>query len=133
MGGFAYGDHEPTSPCPYCGTICRADFVDVGVGFTQCGPYHCDNCFASERGPYDEPRELTAEERKTGWYKPGAEPGSSANVIGGKIVSHIQARDTYQREFKDNPLWHDKAYVEDWWTDQRRRAALVSGSREEQS
>lgn len=118
-GGYTYGEHEPTENCPYCDTVCRADFVDIGVGMQQCGPYHCDNCFASEIGPYDDERPLTAEEERTGWYAPNAEPGSSANVIGGRIVSHVQARETYRQEFQDNPLWHDKKYVDDWWAKQR--------------
>jgi len=119
MNGYTYGEHEPTASCPYCGAICRADFVDIGVGFQQCGPYHCDACLASEIGPYDAPRSLTADELKAGWYAPASEPGSSVNVIGGRIVSHVQARDTYQREFTGNMLWHDKAYVDDWWAKQR--------------
>lgn len=114
-GGYTYGEHEPTEPCPYCGTICRADFVDIGVGMQQCGPYHCENCHASQIGPYDSERVLTDRERETGWYGPESEPGSSANVVGGRIVSHVQMRDTYKREFSGNPLWHDKGYVEDWW------------------
>lgn len=122
MRGYAYGDHEPTEPCPYCGTICRADFVDVGVGFTQCGPFHCDNCGASEIGPCDEDRPLTEQEQKTGWYAPGAEPGSSANVIGGKIVSHVQARAAYRREFKDNPEYLIPGRTEEWWAEQRRKS-----------
>jgi hypothetical protein len=119
MTGYAYGEHEPTEACPYCSTVCLADFVDVGVGFTQCGPFHCDQCGASEIGPYDQEQELTDEERRTGWYAPGAEPGSTANVVGGRIVSHVQARAVYQREFRDNPLWLDKQHVEDWWNKQR--------------
>jgi hypothetical protein len=129
MGGYAYGQHEPTEPCPYCGTICCADFVDIGVGFQQCGPFHCDNCGASEIGGFDSPRPLTAAEEKSGWYGPQSEPGSSANVIGGRIVSHVQARDAYQREFARNPLWHDKAYVDQWWDDQR--AALLASLEQE--
>lgn len=39
--------------CPYCNSECEADWVDVEVGYIQCGPYHCDNCGASEIGPYD--------------------------------------------------------------------------------
>jgi hypothetical protein len=62
MSGYAYGEHEPTEACPYCSTICRADFVDIGVGFTQCGPFHCEQCGASEIGPYDQERELIDEE-----------------------------------------------------------------------
>lgn len=121
MSGYAYGEHEPTEACPYCGAFCRADFVDIGVGFTQCGPYHCEQCRASEIGPYDEERPLTDAEQKFGWYAPNAEPGSSANVIGGRIVSHVQARETYRNEFSNNPLWHDKKYVDDWWAKQRER------------
>lgn len=120
-GGYAYGDHEPTENCPYCNTVCRADFVDVGVGYQQCGPYHCENCGASEIGPFDEKRELSEAEHKTGWYAPGAEPGSSANVIVGRIVSHVQARETYQQEFRGNPLWYDEDYVADWWKKIRER------------
>lgn len=120
-GGYCYGEHEPTENCPYCGTVCRADFVDVGIGFTQCGPYHCDSCGASEIGPYDKDRPLSEDEKKTGWYAPGAEPGSSANVIGGRIVSHVQARNAYQQEFSGSPRWHDKQYVADWWAKQRAR------------
>lgn len=120
MGGYAYGEHEPTEPCPYCGTVCRADFVDIGVGYQQCGPYHCDNCHASEIGPYDEERPLTVDEKRTGWYAPESEPGSSANVIAGRVVSHVQARDTYRAEFVGNPLWHDKNYVDEWWSEIRK-------------
>jgi hypothetical protein len=71
-------------------------------------------CGASEIGPHDEERELTKEEADTGWYRPGAEPGSSANVIGGKIVTAAQMKGEYRREFVGNPLWHDKKYVADW-------------------
>lgn len=42
---------EPTEPCPYCKNDMHADFVDVGVGSVQCGPYHCQTCGASEIGP----------------------------------------------------------------------------------
>lgn len=37
--------------CPYCKGTTYADSVDVGVGYVQCGPYHCENCGASEIGP----------------------------------------------------------------------------------
>ena len=114
-GGYAYGDNEPVEHCPYCNTVCRADFVDVGIGYVQCGPYFCDKCFASEIGPYDEERPLTKEEEKTGWYKPGSDPGSSANVIDGKPVSHVVMKQVYRDEFKGNPMWEDKDYVDNWW------------------
>lgn len=136
MSGYAYGDHEPAIKCPYCQTRCTADFVDVGVGMLQCGPYHCDNCLASEIGPYDkthnpfkltfaeEPpdpraRVLTKQESDTGWYAPDSPPGSSANVIGGKVVSHVQMRDTYRDEFLGNPLHEDQSYIDKWWEDIR--------------
>ena len=121
MSGYCYGEHEPTELCPYCGSVCRADFVDIGVGMQQCGPFHCDECGASEIGPYDQERVLSPREMDCGWYAPGAEPGSSANVIGGRIVSHVPARRAYQDEFCGNPLWHDKAHVDDWWQKQRAR------------
>lgn len=95
--GYGYGQDPPTEECPYCGAICDADFVDIGVGFTQCGPFHCTECHASEIGPNDEPRELTEQEKKTGWYAPGSPPGSSANTIDGKIVTHQVARAHYRR------------------------------------
>lgn len=115
MAGYCYGEDPPVESCPYCGAKCDADFVDIGVGFTQCGPYHCEICGASEIGPYDKDRPLSEQENKTGWYGPGQEPGSSANVVHGKIVSHQVMKETYQEEFKGNPLWHDKSYVEKWW------------------
>ena len=124
---------EETRDCPYCGTPCDADFCDVGVGMIQCGPYHCFGCGASEIGPYDEyinpfldrilpddrdlnkGRVLTREENNTGWYAPKTMPGTSANVIAGKVVSHRQMLAAYRKEFKDNPLWMDKSYVENWY------------------
>lgn len=120
-GGYLYGQAEPATPCPYCKADCRADFVDIGVGMQQCGPYHCEACGASEIGSCDEERVLSADEKRTGWYAPGAQPGSSANVIGGKIVSHAEARDAYQAEFTGNPLWEDKEHVDRWWADQRAK------------
>lgn len=41
----------PTQKCPYCKSEMEADWVDVGVGMQQCGPYHCYECHASEIGP----------------------------------------------------------------------------------
>lgn len=117
--GKRYGDTEPTRNCPYCQTECYADFVDIGVGYQQCGPFHCENCGASEIGPYDAERTLSEVENKTGWYGPESEPGSSANVIGGKIVSHETARSAYHDQFSGNPLYHQEGAVEQWWRDQR--------------
>lgn len=118
-GGYCYGEAQPTEKCPYCSDECFADFVDVGVGYTQCGPYHCENCGASEIGPYDEPRDLSADEKRTGWYAPDSAPGSSANVIGGKIVGHRDALDAYKSAFTGNPLYEVPGRVEEWWASQR--------------
>lgn len=114
-GGYAYEDDEPVENCPYCATPCRADFVDVGVGFTQCGPFHCEQCGASEIGPYDKERLLSPVEMLNGWYAPASDPGSSANVIGGKVVSYAQMNAAYRSEFIGNPLHADAKYVEDWF------------------
>jgi hypothetical protein len=75
MTGYAYGELEPKKRCPYCGTYCHADWVDVGIGFIQCGPYHCEKCGASEMGP-----EGGISLEGTGWYPPGSPPGPYANV-----------------------------------------------------
>lgn len=109
-----------TENCPYCNAVCDADFVDVGPGLVQCGPFHCEQCHASQIGPHDAPRELSAQEQNHGWYAPGSNPGSSANVVHGKHVSHDVMKETYQQEFRDNPLWHDKGYVDDWWDEIRK-------------
>ena len=119
-GGYLYGESEPIEPCPYCGTPCRADFVDVGVGMTQCGPYHCEHCGASEIGPHDKERELTEAEKKTGWYGPNSEPGSSANVIGGRVVSHHQMDHAYRERFYKNPEYDEPGVVEQWKEDIRK-------------
>lgn len=93
----AYEIH--TVDCPYCGEECHADWVDIGVGMQQCGPFHCQACMASQIGPYDKERELTDEEKRTGWYAPHSEPGSSANVVGGKIVGHKKALKVYKENY----------------------------------
>lgn len=120
-GGYLYGEAAPTELCPYCRTVCEADFVDVGVGYQQCGPYHCEGCGASEIGPHDDERVLTKTEQDLGRYAPGKPPGSSANVIGGRIVTHTLAAAAYREEFTGNMLWADKAYVERWWKNLRER------------
>jgi MinD superfamily P-loop ATPase len=120
MSGYGYGQEQPTQECPYCGKVCEADYVSVGVGMVQCGPYFCQSCHASEIGAFDEYRDLTEQEKKTGWYKPDSDPGSSANVIDGNIVSHRAMKETYQREFRNNPMWSDANYVSDWWEKTRK-------------
>lgn len=91
---------EPTASCPYCSEVCHADWVSVG--FTeydvQSGPFYCENCTASQIGPHDVERELTAEEKRYGWYKPGAPLGSSVNAIRGVPVDTGTALAAYRRE-----------------------------------
>lgn len=98
-GGYVYGESEPKERCPYCNAMCCADFVDVGVGMIQCGPYHCEACGASEIGPHDKPRPLTKIEEDTGWYGPGSSAGSSANVDDkGKHITYYEADTLYRQK-----------------------------------
>lgn len=120
MSGHTYNERHPIEACPYCDSMCDADWVDVGVGYVQCGPFHCQQCGASEIGGHDEPRELSDREKSTGWYAPNSEPGSSANVIGGKIVSAEVMRAEYRREFVDNPAYEEPGAVENWFADMRK-------------
>lgn len=84
---------EPRDICPFCGEVCTADWVDIGVGSTQCGPYHCEGCGASEVGPNDD---VTDRATQFGWYLPGSPAGSSVNTVDGKIVDHETALDAYR-------------------------------------
>ena len=110
MGGYTYGEQEPKEKCPYCGTWCHADFVDIGLGFIQCGPYHCDNCGASEISPGGE---LSLD--GTGWYPPGSPPGPNANVDdAGRHIPHYEA-DTLYRASRGVEPRYDKygRYIKD--------------------
>lgn len=60
----------PTRRCPYCGDEMQAEFVDIGIGMQQCGPYICLTCEAYEIGP-NNTQTPTEEEAKTGYYKGG--------------------------------------------------------------
>jgi len=98
MEGHLYDEQEPKERCPYCNSLCCADFVDIGVGYTQCGPYHCEACGASQIGPFDERRPLSEIETKTGWYGPDSEPGSSANVDDhGNHIRYFEADTLYRK------------------------------------
>jgi len=107
----SYNGPEQGIPCPYCGSPCDCDVADVGVGFVQCGPYHCLDCGASQIGPYDKERPLSEQEKKTGWYAPGSEPGSSANVIAGQIVSHQEARNIYRALYPFSATETGQAFI----------------------
>lgn len=96
-GGYAYGEQEPKEQCPYCRARCFADFVDIGIGYQQCGPYHCQRCGASEIGAFDDKRPRTAREIDTGWYEPNSPAGSSANVdADGNFISWHEADTLYR-------------------------------------
>lgn len=73
--------------CPYCDTEMEADFVDVGVGYVQCGPYHCYSCGASEIGP-----ELFD------WYYKDRE---------GDTI-YLQGKRHYNSYFKKKMQWNDE-------------------------
>lgn len=90
--------------CPYCETPCEADFVDVGFGLEngmQCGPYFCENCHASQIGPYDSPSILNEKEKETGWYKPGRPVNKVCNTYQGDLVSHTLAKALYRKGLLD--------------------------------
>lgn len=125
MNGYVYGEQQPTENCPYCKTPCDADFVDIGVGMQQCGPFHCEQCGASEIGPYDNDRPLSDAEKATGWYAPGKEPGSSANMIGGKIVSHRVMKKAYHDQFSRNPMYDWPGEVEKWFAENRKASTVA--------
>ncbi len=74
----------------------EADWVDVGVGMVQCGPYHCFACSASEIGPEREKVEATLDEdeRRTNFYKGRISP--HANQHRGVPVSHKVADALYR-------------------------------------
>ena len=100
--------------CPYCGFPCEADFVDVGVGYVQCGPYFCDRCHACQIGPHDKVQDglpplggrnnpnLSPRENETGWYEPGRAYMTSAPTFQGLPVGHKTAKDLYDMGLLDN-------------------------------
>lgn len=107
MDGYCYGEPEPKERCPYCGALCCADFIDVGVGNIQCGPYHCEGCGASQIGPYDERRELSPEEERAGWYAPNTPAGSSANVDErGRHIRYFEADTLYRAKLGVAPRYN---------------------------
>lgn len=84
--------------CPYCGDEhCEADWVDVGVGFVQAGPFHCYACGATEIGSYDSssPSET---ERNVGWYVPNS-PNlpDTISTINGEFIDADTALAMYRR------------------------------------
>lgn len=93
--------------CPYCGDEeCEADWVDVGVGLCQCGPYQCLSCGAIEIGSADGSVELGEKEVETGWYLPEREYVGSGNTVGGKLVKHDDAVAAYSAGILDEKNNH---------------------------
>lgn len=109
---------KSTVSCPYCQFPMECDWVDVGVGLIQCGPYCCDNCGASEIGPeryrdiadYTGPGclgscsdidtchlDIDADEKRTGFYKNRISP--HANQHNGQVISHKQADALYRAKY----------------------------------
>lgn len=101
MSGRKYGD-PALRPCPYCGLPCDADWVDVGVGEVQCGPYVCDACGASQMGPeqWDEGF-VPPDGSKAGWYPPEGPVSLYANTCNGMIVNHHVAKALYRMGLLD--------------------------------
>lgn len=94
IGKGAYS--TPLAICPYCGfDQCPADWVDVGVGMVQCGPYHCERCGASEISSLDK-RGRTKKEALTGWYEPASPVSENANTYKGVLVDHRTAKQLYE-------------------------------------
>lgn len=93
IGKGAYD--ESIAICPYCDNQkCYADWVDIGIGIEQCGPFYCMECGASEISYLDK-RELSEEEMQTGWYMPGMPVSENANTAGGVLVDHVSAKKLY--------------------------------------
>lgn len=96
----------PPTTCPYCGDQgCEADFVDIGIGMQQCGPYHCDKCGATEIGPeYSKIEDrLSDEEKRVGWYKADNSHLTCAPTVGGVLVgNHVAARMLYEMGVLDD-------------------------------
>lgn len=84
--------------CPHCGEEgAEAEWCDVGIGFVQCGPYHCIACGATEIGPHDSPTPLTPEETETGWYRGPNCPSEHCSTLDGKFVDASTALALYRR------------------------------------
>ena len=45
-----YVDGRKSIQCPECGTNCFTEWVDVGIGFVQADPFHCELCGWVEGG-----------------------------------------------------------------------------------
>ena len=94
-----FNTFEGGDVCPYCGSIMECDTVNVGIGYQQCGPYHCKECGASEIH-HSDTLELDEDEQMTGFYKNRISP--IANTCCGHLVSHVEAKRLYKNGSLDN-------------------------------
>lgn len=94
MGDKCYGQDPRVVACPYCEMPMECDTVDIGIGYQQCGPFHCYDCGASEIGPHDNASDLDADEQRTGFYKSRISP--HANTVRGHLVNHHVALAAYR-------------------------------------
>ncbi|WP_060733772.1 hypothetical protein [Burkholderia cenocepacia] len=91
-----------TETCPYCAEPgCSAEWVDVGVGMVQAGPFHCEACGAFEIGPYDDTTP-SEDERRVGWYSPSRdELPKTVSTLDGKYLDAQTALSMYRRGLVD--------------------------------
>jgi hypothetical protein len=94
--------YDSRMTCPYCGNPdCQADYVDIGIGLQQMSPFYCEGCGACQIGGYDNPAELTEDEKRTHWYAPGRSYLTSAPTLDGVPLKHDEAMDLYRRGLLD--------------------------------
>jgi hypothetical protein len=99
-----------TTVCPYCGEAgCSAEWVDVGVGMVQAGPFHCEACGAFELGPYDD-MTPTQEERRVGWYSPTrTEMPNTVSTLDGRFLDSQTALSMYRQGLVEQVPFHAKS------------------------
>jgi endogenous inhibitor of DNA gyrase (YacG/DUF329 family) len=67
--------------CPYCGSECEAEWVDLGIDIVQAGPFCCPSCEASEIGGFAEDETYSEQELQTGWFEPAREKEVSLHMV----------------------------------------------------
>jgi hypothetical protein len=101
-----------TETCPYCANPqCDAEWCDVGVGFQQVAPFHCEQCHAVQIGPYDKLTPTPAE-AAAGWYSPGRLPDTFSSVNGYVIDTKTSLR-LYQAGVTPHAPFHITMEEED--------------------
>jgi len=56
--------------CPFCKSEnVEVPYVDIGVGYQQCGPAFCYDCNAHQACPDDTMSSALKEEKDVGWYR----------------------------------------------------------------